>query len=82
MAWPMNGVEMDFDPDLNDMRLVPRIRATEAWIRAIEGLWELDGQHYWLGEDADSGTIRAISEDGDRINPVLVISRGRRVSKF
>ena len=62
--------------------MVPRIRPTEKWLRAIEGLWEMNGEPYWLGEDADTGVIQAIGENGERVNPIHVISRGRRLSRF
>ncbi|MFO8175913.1 MAG: hypothetical protein ACQET1_09705 [Gemmatimonadota bacterium] len=73
---------MPEDAPAEDIRIVPRIRPTEAWLRAIEGVWELRGDRFWLGEDPDTGALQAVGEGGDRVNPIQVISRGRRLSKF
>ena len=73
---------MEFDPDAPDPELVPRIRPTERWLRAVEGLWEMDGERFWVGEDAETGTLRAVAQDGEAVNPIPIISRGRRISRF
>jgi len=73
---------MEPGSDTDNVELVPRIRPTKQWLQAVEGLWEWEGEHYWLGPDAQTGIIRAVGERGNSVNPIHVISRGRRLSEY
>ena len=78
----LSGEGMEPGSDTDNVELVPRIRPTKQWLQAVEGLWEWEGEHYWLGPDAQTGIIRAVGERGNSVNPIHVISRGRRLSEY
>ena len=60
-------------------RLVPRIVLTPAWIRAVRGRWQLDGEIVEIREDPETGTLIVSTSNGERVSPLEVVSRGTRI---
>jgi hypothetical protein len=42
-------------------------------------MWELEGRSVRLIEERHSGVLLALNHRGERINPLRVITRGRKV---
>ena len=59
---------------------MPRIVPTPCHIRAIKGPWALDGQIVRLYEEPETGVLFALNEEGHRVNPLRVISRGKKIT--
>ena len=57
---------------------VPRIVPTREHGRAICGTWLLDGNAIELFQEEGSGVLRAMDERGNPVNPITVISRGKK----
>lgn len=56
-------------------RLVP----TPYYGKALKGTWFLDGKVVRLDQDPESGILLALNEDGELVNPLMVIARGHRL---
>jgi hypothetical protein len=56
-------------------RLVP----TPFYGKALRGTWSLDGKVVRLDQDPESGILLALNEDGELVNPLMVIARGQRL---
>jgi hypothetical protein len=56
-------------------RLVP----TPFYGKALRGAWSLDGKIVRLHQDPESGILLALNEDGELVNPLMVIARGRKL---
>lgn len=63
----------------NGERPVPRIVPTRDRIEALVGIWELEGRSIRLIEERHSGVLLALNDRGERVNPLRVITRGRKV---
>lgn len=63
----------------NGTRPVPRIVPTRDRIKALVGMWELEGRSVRLMEERHSGVLLALNDRGERVNPLRVITRGRKV---
>jgi hypothetical protein len=42
-------------------------------------MWELEGRSVRLMEERNSGVLLALNDRGERVNPLRVITRGRKV---
>jgi hypothetical protein len=58
---------------------LPRVVPRPCHIRAISGSWALEGKIVRLYEEPDTGVLVALNEDGRRVNPLRVISRGKKL---
>jgi hypothetical protein len=58
---------------------VPRIVPTLRWIQAVEGVWEMNGELFHLQAEPESGVLMALNPEGERVNPLRVISRGTKL---
>lgn len=63
----------------NGERPVPRVVPTRDRIKALVGMWELEGRSVRLIEERNSGVLLALNHRGERVNPLRVITRGRKV---
>ena len=59
---------------------LPRIVPRPGHIKALEGSWALDGDLIRMYEEPGSGVLMAQTEDGRTVNPLKVISRGKKLS--
>ena len=57
---------------------VARPKGTRARIRAVCGIWLLDGRLVKLHEDVRTGALLASYKNGERENPLRVLTRGAR----
>jgi hypothetical protein len=57
---------------------VARPKGTRARIRAVCGTWLLDGRLVKLHEDARTGVLMASYSNGERENPLRVLTKGAR----
>jgi hypothetical protein len=48
-------------------------------IRALVGIWELDGEMVRLLEDPKTGALVAVTCQAEWVNPMRVVSRGTRM---
>jgi hypothetical protein len=60
---------------------LPRVIPIPARIRALQGDWALEGRIVRLYQEPDSGVLLALNEDGQHVNPLNVISRGRKLER-
>lgn len=58
---------------------LPRMGPKPSRIRALLGIWELDGEMVRLLEDPKTGALIAVTCRAERVNPMRVISHGRRM---
>jgi hypothetical protein len=58
---------------------VPRIVPTETCIRALRGTWELRGELFVLEKEPETGVLIASTADGQRVNPIPIITMGKKV---
>jgi hypothetical protein len=58
---------------------LPRIVPTPSHSQAIRGPWSLDGSTVRMYPEPDTGVLVAMNEDGRKVNPLQVISRGRKL---
>ncbi|MFH1765091.1 MAG: hypothetical protein ABIF09_12965 [Gemmatimonadota bacterium] len=58
---------------------MPRIVPTPVHIRALKGPWKLDGDIVRMYEEPDTGVLIALNEQGERLNPLRVISHGTKL---
>ena len=61
--------------------LVPRIVPTARWIKAIQGVWEMNGEIFRLQAEPETGVLTALNLEGEAVSPLRVISRGTKLDK-
>jgi hypothetical protein len=57
---------------------IPRIVPTPSHSQALRGPWSLDGHTVQMYQEPDTGVLVALSDDGRKVNPLQVISRGKK----
>ena len=57
---------------------LPRIVPTRCHCDAIVGLWTLDGEMIRLMAEPGTGVLVAFNANGERVNPLRVISHGKK----
>lgn len=67
------------DPTSSICRNIPRIVPTQEHLKALLGIWELNGEMVRFVTEPETGVLVAFSARGYRINPIRVISRGHRM---
>jgi hypothetical protein len=67
------------DPNSSICRNVPRIVPTPEHLGALLGTWDLDGEMIRFLQEPGTGVLVAMTTRGLRVNPIRVISRGRRM---
>ncbi|MBT8397826.1 MAG: hypothetical protein KJN92_12720 [Gemmatimonadetes bacterium] len=60
---------------------VPRIVPRPCHIRALQGSWSLNGRLVRLYEEPGTGVLLALDDDGQQVNPLRVISRGKKLGR-
>ena len=60
---------------------LPRIVPTPAHLDAMVGIWELDGEMISLLKEPETGVLLALTTRGLRMNPIRVISHGRKLEE-
>lgn len=60
--------------------VLPRIVPTPDHIKALVGTWAFDGRLIQLHREPQSGVLLAKSHEGQQVNPLKVISRGKKLS--
>ena len=70
---PSLGGSVDTQP------YMPRIVPTPVHIRALQGPWSLEGKTVRMYQEPGTGVLLALNEDGQRVNPLKVISRGKKL---
>jgi hypothetical protein len=50
-------------------------------VKALLGIWELDGEMVRFLEDPATGALVAMTCRGERVNPMRVISHGTRMDE-
>jgi hypothetical protein len=60
---------------------MPRIVPTPCHIRALQGDWALEGKIVRLYQEPDSGVLIALNDEGQQVNPLKVISRGKKLGR-
>jgi len=58
---------------------VPRIVPRPSHMRALSGPWTLGGEVVRLAEEPETGVLIAVNQDGHRLNPLKVITRGQKL---
>jgi hypothetical protein len=62
-------------------QILPRIVPIPARIKALEGEWALEGRIVRLYQEADSGVLLALNHEGQHVNPLKVISKGKKLGR-
>jgi hypothetical protein len=60
---------------------VPRIVPIPARIKALQGDWALEGRIVRMYQEPGSGVLLALSDEGEQVNPLKVISRGKKLGR-
>ena len=60
---------------------IPRVAPTPNHRRAMVGVWELDGERVLMLAEPDTGVLVARNNQGRKVNPLRVITRGRKCEK-
>ncbi|NNM05137.1 MAG: hypothetical protein HKO65_08555 [Gemmatimonadetes bacterium] len=66
-------------PDTPSPPPPPRMALKPTRVRALLGIWELDGEMIRFLEDPVTGELVALTCGGGRVNPMRVISHGTRM---
>lgn len=69
-------------PGVNPARsheYLPQVVPTPCHSRALKGSWSLDGRIVKMFQEPDTGVLVALNDDGRKLNPLRVISRGRKL---
>ena len=67
------------DPNSSICRNVPRIVPTPEHLKAVLGIWELNGEMVRFLTEPDTGVLVAVTQEGHRVNPIRVISGGNKM---
>ena len=67
------------DPTSSLCRNVPRIVPTQEHRDQILGIWELNGEMVRFLTEPETGVLVAMSSEGYRLNPIRVISGGKKM---
>jgi hypothetical protein len=67
------------DPNSSLCRNVPRIVPSKEIREHLIGIWELNGEMIRFLTEPDTGVLVAMSCEGYRVNPIRVISGGRKM---
>ena len=70
------------DPNSSICRNVPRIVPTQDHLGALLGIWDLEGEMIRFLQEPDTGVLVAVTTGGLRVNPIRVISRGKRMGGY
>ena len=57
----------------------PRIVPTPSHSQALRGQWSLDGRVVRMDQEPGTGVLVAVNEDGRMVNPMVVISHGKKI---
>ncbi len=66
-------------PDVFGPQPTPRMALKPTRVRALLGIWELDGEMVRFLEHPATGELVALTCRGERVNPMRVISHGTRM---
>jgi len=68
--------------DATIFRNVPRITPTQEHLDALVGIWEIEGEMVRLLTEPETGVLVAMTTRGRRLNPIRVISRGKKMGGY
>ena len=65
--------------DATIFRNIPRIAPTQEHLDALVGIWEIEDEMVRLLTEPETGVLVAMTNRGQRLNPIRVISRGKKM---
>ena len=69
------------DPMSSLCRNIPRVVPTQEHLQGLLGIWELNGEMIRFLIEPETGVLVAFSVEGYRLNPIRVISGGRKMDE-
>jgi hypothetical protein len=69
------------DPMSSLCRNIPRVVPTQEHLDGLLGIWELNGEMVRFLIEPETGVLVAFSAEGYRLNPIRVISGGKKMDE-